>query len=150
MADTDKSNDRSTGNPFGLPEFDFEKMLEQFRIPGVDVGAMLEAERKNFEALQEAGAAMNEGWQMLAAQQRAIFEGAIQRWQESLAKGMPDSANTAMQRQNEMTQDLVQETLANMQKLSETAASAQVKAFEVIRKRFEERMGELSRNSSER
>ena len=147
---TKQRSDSDAGNPFGLPDFNFEEMLERFKIPGVDAAALFEAERRNFEALQEAGAAMNEGWQALATQQREIFERAVQRWQETLTAGMPDSASKALEQQTEMTREVVQEALANMQKLTETAAGAQAKAFEVIRKRFEERMKELSGNSTDR
>ena len=145
MADQ-KNTDQS--NPFGWPNLNIEQMLEQFKVPGMDVSAILESERKNFEALQEAGRAMSEGWQTLAAQQREIFEGAVKRWQDSLAQGMPGSPNEAFERQSEMTKGVIEEALANMQKLSETAAGAQTKAFEVIRSRFEARMKELSEGTS--
>ncbi len=37
-------------NPFA----DFTKMMEQFRLPGMDMSAVIEARRKDIEALTEA------------------------------------------------------------------------------------------------
>ncbi|MCB1683781.1 MAG: phasin family protein [Pseudomonadales bacterium] len=140
--------DAQQSNPFGWPNLNIEQVLEQmreqFKVPGVDVSAILESERRNFEALQEAGKAMNEGWQALAEQQREIFESAVKRWQDSLTQGMPGSANEALERQSALSKEVIEEALTNMQKLSETAAGAQAKAFEVIRNRFEARMKELA------
>ena len=44
----------SNGNPFGTPFVDVTKILEQFKLPGVDLNAILEARRKDVEALTQA------------------------------------------------------------------------------------------------
>ena len=47
-----------TGNPFLNGDFpgvlDFTKLAEQFRLPGVDSDALLENQRRNFEAVTKA------------------------------------------------------------------------------------------------
>ena len=46
------------GKTNGTGEFDFAKMFSQFsqfKMPGVDATSLLEAQRKNFEALSAAG-----------------------------------------------------------------------------------------------
>ena len=52
-------------NPFG----DFTKMLEQFKLPGFDVPAIMEARRKDMEALVQANQTAFQGMQSLAQKQ---------------------------------------------------------------------------------
>ena len=46
-------------NPFA----DFTKLMEQFRVPGLDMNAVIEARRKDIEALTEANKLAYEGMQ---------------------------------------------------------------------------------------
>src|SRR5262249_25431760 len=56
---------KDAANPFA----DFNKMLEQFRLPGFDVPAVMEARRKDVEALVAANQTALRGMQSLAQQQ---------------------------------------------------------------------------------
>ena len=60
-------------NPFG----DFTKMLEQFKLPGFDVPAIMEARRKDMEALVQANQTAFQGMQSLA-QKQALTAGSPQ------------------------------------------------------------------------
>ena len=130
------ADDQQT-NPFGLPNFDLEAMLKQFQIPGVDLSSIIENERKNIEALQEANQAVVEGIQALAEKQAEVCKDTMERWQQSLADGNPESA-----------QEGIEQALDNVRQLAEITVESQTKAFEVIRQRVEENIQNLFNRSS--
>ena len=131
------ADDQQT-NPFGLPNFDLEAMLQQFQVPGVDISSIIENERKNIEALQEANQAVVEGIQALAQKQAEVFRETMERWQQSLADGNPESA-----------QEGIEQALDNVRQLAEITVESQTKAFEVIRQRVEENLQNLFNRSSD-
>ena len=130
------ADDQQT-NPFGLPNFDLEAMLEQFQVPGIDISSIVENERKNIEALQEANQAVVEGVQALAEKQAEVFKETMERWQEAIAEGSVGSP-----------QEGVEQALDNVRQLAEIAVESQTKAFEVIRQRVEENLQNLFNRSN--
>ncbi len=127
MADDQKTN------PFGLPNFDFNAMLKQFQVPGVDLASIIESERKNIEALQQANQAVVEGFQALAEKQAEVFKETMERWQQSVtAEGTAGSP-----------QEGIEQALDNMRQLAEITAESQTKAFDIIRQRVEENIQNL-------
>ena len=130
------ADDQQT-NPFGLPNFDLEAMLKQFQIPGVDLSSIIENERKNIEALQEANQAVVEGIQALAAKQAEVFKETMERWQQAIAEGNPGSP-----------QEGIEQALDNVRQLAEITVESQTKAFEVIRQRVEENIQNLFNRSN--
>ena len=65
--------------PFG----DIQKIMDQFKVPGIDVPAIIEARRKDIEALVTANNAAFESMKALGAKQTEMFKQAMQRIQES-------------------------------------------------------------------
>ena len=129
--------DNQQTNPFGLPNFDLEAMLEQFQVPGVDLSSIIEYERKNIEALQEANQAVVEGVQALAEKQAEVFKETMERWQQAIAEGSVGSP-----------QEGIEQALDNARQLAEIAVESQTKAFEVIRQRVEENLQNLFNRSN--
>ena len=66
-------------NPFG----DMTKFMSQFKLPGVDMPAIIEARRKDIEALVEANKAALASMQALGAKQTEMFKEAMRDIQES-------------------------------------------------------------------
>ena len=66
-------------NPFG----DIQKIMDQFKVPGVDMPAIIEARRKDIEALVAANKAAFESMKALGAKQTEMFKEAMQGIQES-------------------------------------------------------------------
>lgn len=130
------ADDQQT-NPFGLPNFDLEAMLKQFQIPGVDLSSIIENERKNIEALQEANQAVVEGIQALAEKQAEVFKETMERWQQAIAEGNVGSP-----------QEGIEQALDNVRQLAEITVESQTKAFDVIRQRVEENIQNLFNRSS--
>lgn len=125
----------SNNNPF-----DMSQWLSQMNVPGIDVQAMLEASRKDWEALQQAGELVNSGWQTLAQRQQELMQKAIAQWQSEFTASLTRSPeqNAAKMQEN------IKASLASMTELAEIMRQSQTEAADVLQQRFEENMRRLS------
>ena len=124
-------------NPFG----DLQKMIEQFKMPGVDMSAIVESRRKDIEALMEANKAAYESMQALARKQAEILSQTMQGMQEA-AKGAAGAAGNPA-KQTENVRKAFEKTLADMKELSEMARRSQSDAMAHITQRGNEHMQEI-------
>jgi phasin family protein len=132
MADDSKPTEKSRTSE--MPSFDFAKMLNQFRLPGVDFAALVDRERKNIEALVEANKIAFEGWQALVRRQSEIL-------QETMKQAVADARQEdAVKKRTELAKQGFEKALSNMRELAEMATKSQKDAFDVVRKRFEDNM----------
>ena len=84
-------------SPAGMPDLgELTQMLKQFKLPGVDVSALVEWQRKDFEALAEANRQAYEGMKALAERRNAILRENLAGWQDSM-KGALDKDALAKQ-----------------------------------------------------
>jgi len=120
-------------NPFP----DFGKMLEQIKVPGVDVGRILEAQRKDIEALQKANQAAVAGVQELARRQTEILQEAIAEWQGAMARA------AAPAKQAELAQQAFGKAFADMRELAEMTTRSQQQAWEAVQDRFQQHLEEF-------
>lgn len=141
MAKDMKTNTSTVGsNPFG----DLTTMLEQFKVPGVDMTSLIDARRKDVEALVEANKAAYEAMLALARTQTEMLTQAMQVTQGS-AKGLtsgklgvPDAAKQA-----EGARDAWEKMLADMKSLAEMAHKSQADAVASLAGRAKENMEEV-------
>ncbi|MBS0466319.1 MAG: TIGR01841 family phasin [Proteobacteria bacterium] len=134
-----KSKATDSVSPFG----DLSKMIEQFKLPGIDTAAIVESRRKDMEALMAANNAALETMQALAKKQVEIFTQAMNSAQENLqtlTKGgaMPDPV-----KQNELARDAFAKAMAQMSELADMARKAQSDAMADVGKRMAERGQEI-------
>ena len=141
MAD-DKSG--SAANPFGLPNVDFNELLGQFQLPGVDMEQLVEQGRKNIEAVQQANQAVIDGWQAIAEKQADVFRETMDGLQKAMNEGLSGSTSESGERQAELARAGFETALDNVRQLAEIAADSQSKAFEIMRQRFEANMQTMS------
>ena len=127
-------------NPFG----DLTKMLDQFKVPGVDMSSFIDARRKDVEALVAANKAAYEAMQGLARTQTDMLTQAMQSLQQSSRDatsgkgGPPDPAKLA-----ESARNAWQKMLADMKTLAEMAHKSQVDAVASLTGRAKENMEEV-------
>ena len=124
----------NTESPFP----DIRKMLEQMKLPGVDVNAIIEAQRNNIEALTRANQQAYQNLQTLATRQSEVMHKAAVELQGAMkdmaGKNPAEAAKVGM----EFTQRAVQGALSNMLELAQTAQLSQAKAMEEANRRFQE------------
>jgi phasin family protein len=106
-------------NPFG----DVTKMMEQFKLPGVDMTAIVEARRKDIEALTEANKAAFESIQALAAKQTAMMTEAMQGMQVAAQRMLGGVSDPV--KQTEVMRKGFEKTLADMKGLADMVQHAQ-------------------------
>lgn len=127
----------------GWPNFDVGDMLKQLQIPGVDVGKLIENQRDNIQALQEANQTALQGWQSLMTRQTEQLREAFETWQAAVSDTLKAPPAEMAQKQFEHGQKAFEKALSNMRELAEMAIKSQTEAGEVIRKRFEAGLREI-------
>ena len=125
---------------------EFTKMMEQFKLPGIDVAAIMEARRKDFDALAAANQVALQGMQSLGQKQAEILQTTLTQLQ-SLVQQVTRSGSTTEKsaKAGELVQQALHNTLANMQELAEAGYKAQSDTFAVVTKRAQENIQELQR-----
>jgi phasin family protein len=125
---------------------DFTKMLEQFKVPGVDMAALIEARRSDIAALTQANKVAYEGMQELVRKQAEILHATFEELRVAageLAKGGKPAV--LGEKPNEFIEQAVRDALTNMRELAEMAVKTQSDAFSNISKRALENVEEMKK-----
>ena len=124
---------------------DISKILAEFKMPGVDTDVIVAAHRKNIEAVTAANKLAIEGMQAVGRRQaeilRTTFEEAGILLTQSLIPGSPE---TKVAQQAELVKTAFEKALGNMKELAEMVTKSNNEAAEIISKRVNEGLGELT------
>jgi phasin family protein len=138
---TKKRADTATKSTTDMPVFDgLAKLIEQLRLPGIDAGAVIEWQRKDFEALAEANRQAYEGVQALAQRRNEILRESIAQLQEALKDA---AGNQTLAKQAEAAKRGIQQAIDRVRELSEMEAQARNNAWKVVQDRMQENMANL-------
>jgi phasin family protein len=142
-------------NPFDISrimsELDPNKMMEQFakiiqdyKIPGIDSSAILESSRKNVEALIAANRQAIEGLQAVANRQGEMLR-EMANEAASTVKQISSGENPTevMTKQMELIKPALEKVLTNAREIAEMLQQSNTETFEIVKKRFEESLSEL-------
>jgi phasin family protein len=119
------------------------KMLEKFKVPGIDMTAIIEARRKDIEALAESNKAAMQAMQDMGRKQAEMLAAAMQEIQattQSLASSVGDPA-----KQTEIVKKAYAKAVADAKDLAEMARKAQTDSMASITKRANEHMAEIKK-----
>lgn len=114
-----KPDTPEVSDPFGA----LKSMIEQFKLPGVDMNAIAASRRKDVEALLAANKAAFDAMQQLAQKQGEVFAGAMQSLRDSM-QAVGDPA-----KQSELARQAYEKAVAQMRELAEIARKAQAEAL---------------------
>jgi phasin family protein len=114
----------------------FTKILEQFKVPGIDMKSLIEARRNDIAALTQANKVVYDGMQELVRKQTEILRVTMEGMQTT-AKEMVKGSQTATPggQPKEVLEQAVQKALANMRELAELVVKTQTEAFSIISNR---------------
>jgi phasin family protein len=129
-------------NPFG----NLDKLMEQFKVPGVDISSIVESRRKDMEALIAANQATFEAMQQIAKKQTEILTQAFQSAQagaQQLAQGVGGVVDPV--KQADLARKAYEKALADMKELTEMAQKAQTTAMSGITARAQQSVQELTK-----
>ena len=125
--------------PFG----DVTAMMAQFKMPGIDMAAIVEARRKDIQALVDANAATLESMQAIANKQTEMLSQAMQGMQDAAKSAEGVSGQPDVGKQGEVIRKGFEKTLANMKELADMAQNAQSEAMARITQRATHQMQEI-------
>jgi Phasin protein len=125
-------------NPFA----DVTKIIEHFKLPGVDIPALVESGRKDMEALVEANKAAYQGLQALARKQSEMLTEAMHKIQEAAGQA---SGKAVGSKPAQMAHEVYQKTLADMKELADIVRSSQAQAMSRVTDRAIEHLQELKK-----
>jgi phasin family protein len=135
-------------SPF--PEFDFkwpnfdQGFLDRFTVPGLDTSALMESQKRNFEALVKANQKAAEGYQNLMRRQAEIMTETMQAIQESVTDLMKaNDGKDLPKKQAELVEKTVGRALKHMKELADLTISANGDAFKVMQDRAKESISEM-------
>jgi phasin family protein len=121
-------------NPFG----DLTKMLEQFKVPGVDMSALVESRKKDIEAIVEANKSAYDAMQAFARKQTEMLTQAMQDIQAAAQVGATDPGKHA-----EVARNACLKAVEDLKDLAEIARKSQVEAMASLTKRANEHAAEI-------
>ena len=115
--------------------------FEKFFTPKFDLGALATVQQRNFEAFAAAGQRVATGVEVLIKRQTELFEA-----QAAIVKDMFTGAKLPldMQKQTDFVREQSSKALTDAQELTVIATTAAKDAFEILRKRTEEGVAELT------
>ena len=130
---------------FDFSKFDMSKVLGDVKIPGFDLQAIMDAQRKNIEALNAANQAAVQGMQAVAQRQAEILSQSMSEV-SSVAQQLASVGSNPQEmttKQAELVRKAFEQALANMRELAEMVSKSNTEAFAIINKRVTESLQEL-------
>ena len=122
---------------------DLTKMFEGMKLPGFDMTAMMDTQKKNVEALVAANRAAAAGYQDFYKKQMAIIEETMSAAQAQMASMGENLGPDAATKQADLYKVAFEKALANMTELAEAAKKANEEAFAIVSARVKESLAEL-------
>jgi len=131
----------SAKRTMGLPSFaDLGKLVGNFKLPGVDVKAIVESQRKDMEALAEANRQAYEGIKALAKRRNEILQEALSEWQAAMKDA---TGKDAISKNAERAKQGVKQAIDRFRELAEMEAETRRKSWKVLQDRFQENLQNL-------
>jgi len=127
---------------YGDPFSQFAAMFQQYKLPGLDVSAIVDARRKDVEALAEANQVAFGGMQAIQGKQLEILRSALDNFQ-TVAKQLATSPAKPGVSPTDVVQNAFHLALADMQDIAQKTQQAQTQAYAIVAKRMEQAANEL-------
>ena len=121
---------------------DIKKLTEKFQLPGVDVAALVEWQRKDMETLVEANRQAYEGVRALIERRNEILQETLGQFQAAVKDA---TSSEAIAKQAEAGKQGVQQVIANIRELAEMEAQSRNNAWKVVQDRMQENLANLQK-----
>ena len=123
---------------------EFTKAFGDFKAPSVDVEPVLEAQRKNIEAVVTANKLAVEGVQAVFKRQAEILQKTLEEINGNITDvSSAGSVQDSVAKQADVLKAGLDTALSNMRELAEMINKSNTEAFETVNKRFGESLEEL-------
>lgn len=144
MAASDRSSKKDAKPEAApIPGFDdFQKLIGSFKLPGFDVSALIDWQRKDLEALAEANRKAYEGIQALFEKRNEIVQETLAQWQAAMNDA---TGKDAMSKQAENAKQGMEQAMTNFRELVDLEAKARNDAWKVVQDRVQENLSNLQK-----
>jgi len=120
------------------------KMMQDYKVPGVDWQELMSSQQKNVEALTKANQVLFEGAQAVIQREVEIMQRAMQEFAEASRDLMKEGDPQAQaQKRVELAKASFEAALRNMRELAEMAGRSNREALEMINQRAMESFDEI-------
>jgi phasin family protein len=120
------------------------KMFQDVKFPTVEPQAVIDAQKKNVEALIAANKTAAAGYQDLYAKQVKLVEDGVAVMRSSLTEMGENAATVEGQQKNvKLASDAFEKAMTDMTDLAEQARKTQEDAFKIVQDRMKEALDEL-------
>lgn len=138
-----ETESKSTSAVGAMPWLDdLRKQIERFQLPGVDIAALIDWQRKDLEAVAEANRQAYEGVKALVERRNEILQETFAQWQVALN----DAAKTDMtSKQAEAARQGAEKAVANFRELAQLEAQVSTTAWKVLQDRMQENLSNLQK-----
>ena len=122
----------------------YQELWSNFSVPNLDMTGLIEAQKKNVQALTAANRSVLEGTQSLMQRQTEMVKQVIEEATEA-AKSLGGAATPqeAAEKQIKLIEDSVGEVLANFSEIAEMVKNTQDQTAKLMTARFNESLTEL-------
>jgi phasin family protein len=133
---------QAAGFPFA--NTDLTKVWVNFKLPSLDIGALLEAHRKNAAALTSANQVVFDGLKTLAQRQGDLFKTTVDDYSEVTSAVLAGASfEDRATKQADATRHIYVSTVDRFRELSDIAVKANVTAVDILSARVTEAFDEF-------
>ena len=123
---------------------EFSKMLKQYKMPGVDMDAVVASQKKNLEALGNANKVAFEGLQAVAKRQAEILQETMNETSKAMdTLSKAGSPQEVAAEQAAIAKGAFERALGNMRELAEMVSKANEEATSTINARISATLDEI-------
>ncbi len=123
------------------PITDIAKMFEQLKLPGVDMGSIVESRRKDIEALAQANLVALKGVASIADKQAEFLQSVMADVAVKLKSASEGGASSAAAM--DLAKQSVDKALSALRHLAETTTKSQSEAIDLINARAKASLAEI-------
>jgi len=124
-----------------LPVVDLNKIMDQLKLPNIDLLAIMEGRRKDLEAIVKANEVALNGIKSVADKQAEMLQTVLGEIGTKL-KSMAQDGNPSA-KATEMAQQTIEKALGAMRTLAEANGQSQAQVLDVINTRVQQSIDEI-------
>ena len=121
---------------------DIKKLTEKFQLPGIDVAALVDWQRKDLETLVEANRQAYDGVRALIERRNEILKEKLAEWQTAVKDA---TSSEAIAKQAEAGKQGVEKVISNVRELAEMETQSRNNAWKVVQDRRQENLANLQK-----
>ena len=126
-------------------KFDFAKVADQFKLPGLDAQALVDYQKRNLEAFASANKIALEGAQAVFRRQAEIVRKSVEDASKALSElNAAETPQDKLVKQAELAKEAYEAAVANLQELTEIASKSNGEAASLLSARVSESFGEFT------